>query len=77
MSSRIRGQRFDGAYNMQGELNGLQAGMKKKKPFELYFYCFAYMLNLATRAIAKKFFWFLGFLGFFFTLATLCYGVII
>ena len=38
----MRGQRYDGASNMHGEFNGLQALIRKEYPYAYYVHCFAH-----------------------------------
>ena len=52
--SRLRGQGYDGASNMQGEFNGLKALILKKNSCAFYIHCFAHQLQLALVAVAKK-----------------------
>ncbi|KAI3715575.1 hypothetical protein L6452_22561 [Arctium lappa] len=49
----IRGQGYDGASNMRGEWNGLQALFLKECPYAYYIYCFAHQLQLALVAASK------------------------
>ena len=49
----MRGQGYDGASNMCGEWNGLQALFLKKCLFAYYVHCFAHRLQLALVAAAK------------------------
>ncbi|CAN6557975.1 unnamed protein product [Malus baccata var. baccata] len=52
--SRLRGQGYDGASNMQGEFNGLKALIMKESGCAYYIRCFAHQLQLALVAMAKK-----------------------
>ncbi|KAL6521902.1 hypothetical protein OROMI_031779 [Orobanche minor] len=52
--SRVRGQGFDGASNMQGSINGLKALILKESPCAYYIHCFAHQLQLTLVAVAKK-----------------------
>ncbi|KAL5557311.1 hypothetical protein UlMin_039547 [Ulmus minor] len=52
--SRLRGQGYDEASNMQGEFNGLKALILKENSCAFYVYCFAHQLQLALVAVAKK-----------------------
>ncbi|XP_073133535.1 uncharacterized protein [Henckelia pumila] len=52
--SRIRGQRYDGASNMQGEINGLKDLILKENECAYYIHCFAHQLQLALIAVAKN-----------------------
>ncbi|XP_059669342.1 uncharacterized protein LOC132314501 [Cornus florida] len=49
----LRGQGYDGASNMRGEWNGLQALFLKDCPFAYYVHYFAHRLQLALVAAAK------------------------
>jgi hypothetical protein len=49
----LRGQGYDGASNMRGELNGLQALVLKECPYAYYVHCYAHRLQLALVAAAK------------------------
>jgi hypothetical protein len=53
---QVRGQGYDGASNMSGEFNGLQAKIKEENGSAYYIHCFAHKLNLVVVAIAKKIF---------------------
>ena len=48
------GQAYDGAANMSGVRNGVQALMKKAAGHCLYVHCFAHSLNLCVQDVAKK-----------------------
>ncbi|GJU31139.1 zinc finger MYM-type protein 1-like protein [Tanacetum coccineum] len=52
--SKIRGQGYDGASNMRGEWNGLQALVAKDCPYAYYVHCFAHRLQLALVAASKE-----------------------
>ncbi|KAK7320132.1 hypothetical protein RJT34_04866 [Clitoria ternatea] len=52
--SRLSGQGYDGASNMQGELNGLKSLILKENNSAFYIYCFAHQLQLALVTVAKK-----------------------
>ncbi|XP_022848801.1 zinc finger MYM-type protein 1-like [Olea europaea var. sylvestris] len=52
--SRLRGQGYDGASNMQGKFNGLKTLILKESPCAFYIHCFAHQLQLALVAVAKK-----------------------
>ncbi|KAH0655047.1 hypothetical protein KY285_029929 [Solanum tuberosum] len=52
--SKIRGQGYDGASNMKGEINGLKTLIMKDSPSAYYIHCFAHHLQLTLVAIAKK-----------------------
>ncbi|CAN6547091.1 unnamed protein product [Malus baccata var. baccata] len=51
--SKLRGQGYDGASNMKGELNGLETKILNKYPQAFYVHCFAHQLQLALVAVAK------------------------
>ena len=42
--SRLRGQGYDGASNMQGQFNGLKTLIMKENESAYYVYCFAHQL---------------------------------
>uniref|UniRef100_A0A0A9GHJ6 Uncharacterized protein n=1 Tax=Arundo donax TaxID=35708 RepID=A0A0A9GHJ6_ARUDO len=50
----IRGQGYDGASNMRGEWNGLQAKFIAECPYAYYVHCFAHQLQLALVAASKE-----------------------
>jgi hypothetical protein len=50
----IRGQGYDGASNMRGEWNGLQAKFMAECPYAYYVHCFAHQLQLALVAASKE-----------------------
>jgi hypothetical protein len=50
----IRGQGYDGASNMRGEWNGLQAKFLDECPYAYYVHCFAHQLQLALVAASKE-----------------------
>ena len=50
---RVRGQGYDGASNMRGELNGLKALILQECSSAYYVHCFAHRLQLALVAAAK------------------------
>ena len=52
--SRLGGQGYDGASNMQGEFNGLKTLILKKNKSAFYVYCFAHQLQLTFVAVANK-----------------------
>ncbi|XP_052182037.1 uncharacterized protein LOC127794821 [Diospyros lotus] len=52
--SRLRGQGYDGASNMQDEFNGLKSLILKENPCAFYIHYFAHQLQLALVAVAKK-----------------------
>ncbi|KAL5861691.1 hypothetical protein ACOSQ4_002987 [Xanthoceras sorbifolium] len=53
-TENLRGQGYDGANNMQGQWNGLQALFLKDCPYAYYIHCFAHRLQLALVAVSKK-----------------------
>jgi len=52
--SRLRGQGYDGASNMRGELNGLKTLILNENSSAYYVHCFAHQLQLTLVAIAKN-----------------------
>ena len=66
--SKLRGQGYDGASNMQGEFNGLKALILNENESAFYVHCFAHQLQLALVAVAKKKFrnWRSLYYGFFY-----------
>ncbi|XP_057793172.1 uncharacterized protein LOC131009781 [Salvia miltiorrhiza] len=52
--SKIRGQGYDGASNMKGEINDLKTLIRGDTPSAYYVHCFAHQLQLTLVAIAKK-----------------------
>ncbi|XP_074327244.1 uncharacterized protein LOC141665160 [Apium graveolens] len=50
----IRGQGYDGASNMRGEWNGLQALFLKNCPYAYYIHCLAHQLQLALVAATRE-----------------------
>lgn len=50
---QLRGQCFDGARNMSGIYNGVQAKIRAEQPKALYVHCFAHCLNLVIVDITK------------------------
>ncbi|XP_042035304.1 zinc finger MYM-type protein 1-like [Salvia splendens] len=52
--SKIRGQGYDGASNMKGEIHGLKTLIMEDTPSAYYIHCFAHQLQLTLVAIAKK-----------------------
>ncbi|XP_019260376.1 PREDICTED: zinc finger MYM-type protein 1-like [Nicotiana attenuata] len=52
--SQIRGQGYDGASNMQGEINGLKTLILKDNPSAYCIHCFAHQLQLTLVAVAKN-----------------------
>ncbi|KAK9750098.1 hypothetical protein RND81_02G173100 [Saponaria officinalis] len=51
--SRVRGQGYNGASNMRGEINGLKTLIMNDTPFAYYIHCFAHQLQLTLIAVAK------------------------
>ena len=60
--SKIRGQCYDGAANVSGKHNGLQARIQELSPSALFVHCYAHCLNLvlvqsvSDNIIARNFF---------------------
>ncbi|XP_016460481.2 uncharacterized protein LOC107783963 [Nicotiana tabacum] len=52
--SKIRGQGYDGASDMQGKMNGLKALILQETPSAYSAHCFAHQLQLTLVAVAKK-----------------------
>ena len=52
--SRIRGQGYDGASNMRGEINGLKTLIMDENKAAYYIHCFAHQLQLTLVAVAKE-----------------------
>ncbi|XP_057791491.1 uncharacterized protein LOC131008576 [Salvia miltiorrhiza] len=50
---KMRGQGYDGASNMRGSWNGLQALFLRDCPYAYYIHCFAHRLQLAIVSAAK------------------------
>jgi hypothetical protein len=50
----LRGQGYDGASNMRGELNGLQALFLQECPYAYYVHCYAHRLQLALVDASKE-----------------------
>ena len=50
---QIRGQGYDGASNMKGDIKGLKTLIMKESPFAYYIHCFAHQLQLVPVAVAK------------------------
>nr|XP_011463637.1 PREDICTED: zinc finger MYM-type protein 1-like [Fragaria vesca subsp. vesca] len=51
---RMRGQEYDGASNMRGQWNGLQALFMKDCSYAYYVHCFAHQLQLTLVSASKK-----------------------
>ncbi|XP_075074852.1 uncharacterized protein LOC142162399 [Nicotiana tabacum] len=52
--SYVRGQCYDGASNMQGEINGLKMLIKRESRSAHSIHCFAHQLQLTLVAVSKK-----------------------
>ncbi|XP_024038328.1 zinc finger MYM-type protein 1 [Citrus clementina] len=52
--SRLRGQGYDGASNMQGEFNGLKTIILRENECAYYIHCFAHQLQLALIVVSKN-----------------------
>ena len=52
--SNLRGQGYDKASNMQGDINSLKTLILKEKKLVIYVHCFAHQLQLTLVAIAKN-----------------------
>ncbi|KAI5680426.1 hypothetical protein M9H77_01653 [Catharanthus roseus] len=52
--SQLRGQDYDGASNMRGELNGLKQKILDENKYAYYIHCFAHQLQLVLVATSKK-----------------------
>ncbi|XP_047978826.1 zinc finger MYM-type protein 1-like [Salvia hispanica] len=52
--SKIRGQGYDGASNMKGEIHGLKTLIMEDTPSAYYIHCFAHQLQLTLVAISKR-----------------------
>lgn len=52
--SQCRGQAYDGASNMSGIHNGVQALVKRETIQALYVHCLAHSLNLCVQSVTKK-----------------------
>ncbi|XP_047309720.1 zinc finger MYM-type protein 1-like [Impatiens glandulifera] len=52
--NNMRGQGYDGASNMSGIFNGLQALFLKDCPYAYYVHCFAHRIQLALVTAAEK-----------------------
>ena len=51
---QLRGQCFDGARNMCGIYNGVQAKVRAEQPKALYVHCYAHCLNLVIVDVTKR-----------------------
>ena len=52
--SKLRGQGYDGASNMRGDINDLKTLILKENKLAFYVHCFAYQLQLTLVAVAKN-----------------------
>ncbi|XP_066333690.1 uncharacterized protein [Miscanthus floridulus] len=52
--SKCRGQGYDGASNMKGEINGLKTKIMDESPSAHYIHCFAHQLQLTLVAVTKQ-----------------------
>ncbi len=48
--SQLRGQTYDGAANMSGRMQGVQAHLKKDQPLAVYVHCGPHCVNLIIQA---------------------------
>ncbi|XP_049351647.1 uncharacterized protein LOC125816092 [Solanum verrucosum] len=53
-TSKIRGQGYDGASNMQGEINGLKYLILQDTSFAYSIHCFAHQLQVALVGLSKE-----------------------
>ncbi|XP_076912634.1 uncharacterized protein LOC143571004 [Bidens hawaiensis] len=53
--SKVRGQGYDGASNMRGELNGLKQKILAEKKCAFYIHCFAHQLQLVVVATSSEY----------------------
>ncbi|XP_004966987.1 zinc finger MYM-type protein 1-like [Setaria italica] len=51
--TQIRGQGYDGASNMKGDIKGLKTLIMQESPSTYYIHCFAHQLQLVLVAVAK------------------------
>ena len=51
--TQIRGQGYDGASNMKGEIKGLKTLIMQQSPSAYYIHCFAHQLQLVLVAVVK------------------------
>ena len=49
--SQLRGQTYDGAANMAGHLQGVQAILRKEQPLAIFCHCGPHCVNLITQAV--------------------------
>ncbi|XP_074323473.1 uncharacterized protein LOC141660387 [Apium graveolens] len=59
--SRLRGQGYGSASNMQGKFNGFKALILKENSSAYYIHCFAHQLQLALVGVVKNMLMFLNF----------------
>nr|XP_034601283.1 uncharacterized protein LOC117861868 [Setaria viridis] len=52
--TQIRGQGYDGANNMKGDIKGLNTLIMQESPSVYYIHCFAHQLQLVLVAVAKR-----------------------
>ncbi|CAN1341594.1 Zinc finger MYM-type protein 1, partial [Linum perenne] len=52
--SRVRGQGYDGASNMKGEINGLKTLILEESPSAYYIHCFAHRLGTVTNLVGAS-----------------------
>ncbi|CAN0875632.1 Zinc finger MYM-type protein 1 [Linum grandiflorum] len=52
--SRVRGQGYDGASNMKGEIHGLKTLILEESPSAYYIHCFAHRLQLSLVVVAQN-----------------------
>ena len=52
--SKLRGQDYNGASNMQCDINGLKTLILKENKLAFYVHCFAHQLQLTLVAVAKN-----------------------
>lgn len=70
--SRVRGQGYDGAFNMCGDIIGLKTMIQREVPSAYYVHCFAHRLQLALILAAKNH---VKVCRFFVELSSLCVTV--
>ena len=68
---QCRGQAFDGASNMSGANNGVQALIKEENSKALYVHCLAHSLNLCLKDVTKSCILIGNAMDFIFTLVQL------
>ena len=52
--SKLRGQGYDGASNMQNDINGFKTLILKENKLAFYVHCFAHQLQLTLVGVAKN-----------------------